>query len=292
MYDTTGQVDDQGQVNYDDIFKDFFGKGRGGASGFGGNGFPGGGFGGGFPGGGEGFEQQNQRTERKRGVDIHLQDTVTLYEAIYGSKRDVTYRVEKLCDSCQGSGTIKSEEKTCQICNGSGVSTSGFFQTACPNCNGKGKVAPNCLSCHGKGTQMKTTTATVATPKFLKDGQVLKGREKGHAGLNGGKNGDLFLTLKIQNDAMFKRNKNFIESTININMFQAILGGEIKVRGLNRKEEKIIKIPPKTQNGDYQVEFFEGVEHHFFFNVTMPSHWSKEHLDLIRQIGYQSGEKF
>eukprot|EP01080_Neovahlkampfia_damariscottae_P000849 gene849-9098_t len=297
MYDTTGQVDDQGgqYANYEDIFEQFFGgkRGQAGGGGFGGNGFPGGGFqGGGFPGGGFDQESGNQRTERKRGVDVHLQDFVTLKEAIYGSKKDVSYRVEKKCDSCSGSGKIKSQESKCHVCNGTGASSAGFFNMACQNCGGKGKVSPNCQSCDGKGTQMKTSELSVTTPKFLKDGQVLKGKGKGHAGLNGGPNGDLFLTLKIHNDALFQRNGNVIESKVNINLFQAILGSEVKVRGLNRAEEKTIKIPPKSQNGDYQKEFFEGVEHHFFFNITMPTYWSEEHLNLIRQIGYQSGEKF
>jgi molecular chaperone DnaJ len=304
MYDTTGQVDDQGpNVNYEDIFDQFFGKNRQGGGfpggGFGqGGGFPGGGFpGGGFPGGGSEFQGDfegfgGHKTERKRGVDVHINDEISLKDAIYGTTKDVHYLVQKRCGTCTGTGKNKSIESKCPVCQGSGVSQNGFFKTKCQSCSGSGKISPSCSSCSGKGTISSKTDLTVTTPRFMQNEHKLKGRGRGHAGVNGGEDGDLVLTLNILPDAMFRRNNNIIESTININMFQAILGSTTKVTGLDRKEQKTITIPPYSQNGHFQKEFFGGVEHHFFFNIIMPHNLSKDHIRLIQQIGYQIGEKF
>jgi molecular chaperone DnaJ len=301
MYDTTGKVDDQGpNVNYEDIFEQFFGKNRQGGGfpggGFPGGGFPGGGFqGGGFPGGGDfqgDFEGFGHRTERKRGVDVHLTDDITLKDAIYGTTKDFNYLVQKKCVTCTGSGKNKSMESRCPVCQGSGVAQNGFFKTNCQSCSGSGKIAPNCSSCSGKGTTSSKTELSVTTPKFLNTGHKLKGKGRGHAGVNGGEDGDLVLTLNVLPDPMFRRNNNIIESTININMFQAILGSTTKVSGLDRKDQKVITIPPGTQNGHFQKEFFSGVEHHFYFNILMPQNLNKDHISMIQQIGYQIGEKF
>ena len=69
----------------------------------------------------------------------------------------------------------------------------------------------------------------------------------GGQGVNGGPDGDLYITFSITNDAHFKRNGNDVYTVVNLDLFTAILGGEVTVDTFGGKIK--LKINPETQNG-------------------------------------------
>jgi curved DNA-binding protein len=81
----------------------------------------------------------------------------------------------------------------------------------------------------------------------VSDGQVLKLAGKGGPGANGGPNGDLFLTVKIIPDPVYKRKGNDLHKDQHIDLFTALLGGEVHVHTLDGDIK--MKIPAETQNG-------------------------------------------
>ncbi|WP_187260693.1 DnaJ C-terminal domain-containing protein [Pontibacter beigongshangensis] len=87
----------------------------------------------------------------------------------------------------------------------------------------------------------------ITTKPGVADGQVLKIKGKGGAAAGGGTPGDLFLTVKIEPHPAFERKGNDLHTTIKLDMFTAILGGDAQVNTLNGQIR--VKIPAGTQNG-------------------------------------------
>jgi curved DNA-binding protein len=70
---------------------------------------------------------------------------------------------------------------------------------------------------------------------------------EGNPGLNGGKPGDLYLIVEVQPDPQYERHGDDLTTEVKVDMFTAILGGEVEVPTLGRPVK--LKIPPETQAG-------------------------------------------
>ena len=87
----------------------------------------------------------------------------------------------------------------------------------------------------------------ITIPAGVYNGQQIKLKGFGAEGYNGGPKGNLYITFSINEDPVFKRFGNDIKINKEIDMYKAILGGEIFVDTLNGKVK--LKIKPGTQNG-------------------------------------------
>lgn len=83
-------------------------------------------------------------------------------------------------------------------------------------------------------------------PAGVENGQVIKISGKGGKGINGGPNGDLYITFVINNHTQFKREGNNLYTNVDLDLYTAILGGEITIDTFNSKVKLTIK--PETQN--------------------------------------------
>lgn len=86
----------------------------------------------------------------------------------------------------------------------------------------------------------------ITIPAGIANGQVIKLGGQGGAGANGGPNGDLFLTITVAEDAIFKRLNDDLYITKEIDLFTAVLGGEVTVDTLDGKVK--LKVPAGTQS--------------------------------------------
>ncbi len=84
-------------------------------------------------------------------------------------------------------------------------------------------------------------------PAGIKNGQVIKIKGHGGKGINGGPNGDLHIKFTIVNNTKFKRDKNNLYTTVDLDLYKTILGGQITVNTFNGKVK--LKVKPETQNG-------------------------------------------
>lgn len=84
-------------------------------------------------------------------------------------------------------------------------------------------------------------------PAGLENGQVIKIKGKGASGANGGPNGDLYITFSIKNNTPFKRDGNNLYATVDLDLYTAVLGGEITADTFNGKVK--LKIAPETPTG-------------------------------------------
>ena len=70
---------------------------------------------------------------------------------------------------------------------------------------------------------------------------------EGEPGLNGGKPGDLYLIIEVLPDEQFTRDGDDLTVDVKVDMFTALLGGEVEVPTLGRPVK--LKIPAGTQAG-------------------------------------------
>ena len=87
----------------------------------------------------------------------------------------------------------------------------------------------------------------ITIPAGIENGQVIKLKGHGSKGINGGPDGDLYITFQIAADPQFKRMGNDIYTTAELDLYTAVLGGEITVDTLSGKVK--LKVKPETQNG-------------------------------------------
>lgn len=83
-------------------------------------------------------------------------------------------------------------------------------------------------------------------PAGVENNQTIKIKNHGGKGVNGGPNGDLYITFQILNNTKFKRGGKNLYTTIDLDLYTAILGGEKTIDTLNGKVK--LKIKPETQN--------------------------------------------
>ncbi|MBS1574820.1 MAG: J domain-containing protein [Bacteroidetes bacterium] len=87
----------------------------------------------------------------------------------------------------------------------------------------------------------------ITVPAGVENGQEIKLAGFGLPGVNGGPNGDLYITFEIINDTSFTRKGNDLYKTLPLNLYKAIMGGEETIDTLNGKVK--LKIAPETQSG-------------------------------------------
>jgi curved DNA-binding protein len=87
----------------------------------------------------------------------------------------------------------------------------------------------------------------ITIPAGIENGQTIKIAGHGGQGINGGPNGDLYLTFSIANHPRFKRLGNNLYTTVDLDLYTAVLGGEITMDTLDGKVK--LQVKPETQNG-------------------------------------------
>ena len=129
-------------------------------------------------------------------------------------------------------------------------------------------------------------------PAGVKNGQVIKIKGQGGEGLNGGPNGDLFIQFSIENHSKFKRDNNNLISTVDIDLYSAMLGGDITVDTFDGKVK--LKVKPETQNGTkvklkgkgFPVYKKEGQfgDLYIIYNVKLPTNLTVKEKELFNQL--------
>lgn len=87
----------------------------------------------------------------------------------------------------------------------------------------------------------------ISIPAGVEDNQKIKLTGHGGQGVNGGPNGDLFITFKVSEHPHLKRMGNDLHLHHSIDIYTAVLGGETLIETLTGKLN--VKVKPETQNG-------------------------------------------
>ena len=94
--------------------------------------------------------------------------------------------------------------------------------------------------------KMKTFTVTV--PQGIRDGEKIRLIGQGKPGINGAKNGDLFIKINIKNDKRFKLQGSDMYTDLLITPWEAALGTRVNIQSID--EETKVYIPQGIQSGE------------------------------------------
>lgn len=129
-------------------------------------------------------------------------------------------------------------------------------------------------------------------PAGVENGQIIKISGHGADGQNGGPKGDLYITFSINNDANFKRDKENLYSTIDLDLYTAVLGGEITIPTFDGKVK--LKVAAGTQNGTqvklkgkgFPVYKKEGQYGDLYvtYNIAIPTHLTEKQTELFTEL--------
>ena len=191
-----------------------------------------------------------------KGEDIYAEVEITIFESIQGVNKIINILQTTICPKCSGRKFI----------NGS----------VCPHCDGKGE-----FSIHRK--------FNVKIPSGIKNGAKIRLSGEGGTGINGGINGDLYITVKIKDNISYKTEGLNIIKNVFVSPHEAILGSYIEVK-LNDAIYSV-KIPPFTQNGQ-KIRLSDcGLMQNdkigdmiLVVEIKIPKTLSKEEIALYKQL--------
>lgn len=86
---------------------------------------------------------------------------------------------------------------------------------------------------------------TFKIPKGVKDGEKIRLQGQGEPGVNGGQNGDLYLSVKFKDGSRFTLEGNDLAMTLDVFPWDAALGGEMPVDTIDGRI--LVKIPAGIQ---------------------------------------------
>ena len=86
----------------------------------------------------------------------------------------------------------------------------------------------------------------ITVPAGIANGQTIKLPGQGGPGANGGPAGDLYITFVVPDDTRFKRVGDDLYTTVPLDLYTAVLGGERVVETMDGKVR--LKVAPGTQN--------------------------------------------
>ena len=132
----------------------------------------------------------------------------------------------------------------------------------------------------------------ITIPAGIENGQVIKLRGHGGEGVNGGPPGDLYITFVIAEDERFKRAGNDLLTTVPIDLYTAVLGGEVTIDTLGGKIK--LKVKPETQNNTkvklkgkgfpvYKKEGHAG-DLIVTYTVVLPTNLTEKQRELFREL--------
>src|SRR5579862_1328054 len=239
-YDQYGSLDDQpqdpffqgqGVGNFTDLFDMFFGN--------------------------VGAGHQRRRGFARDGEDIQATVTLTLMEVLTGLHREISVGRMEECDLCGGTGSEGgAQPETCQTCRGQGVVgqiRNTFIgqvrtSTTCPTCNGAGAVIKHpCPKCKGRGVLPAEAKVMLNVPPGVESGQTMHVPGQGSDGVAGGRPGDLYVSIHVEDDKRFERQGTTLYTTLELTFAQAALGDSVEVSGVD--DMVSLDIPAGIQPG-------------------------------------------
>jgi curved DNA-binding protein len=145
---------------------------------------------------------------------------------------------------------------------------------------------------HKRTLTVNNKNIRITIPAGIENGQIIKIKGHGGKGVNGGPNGDLFIQFSILNRSIFKRDGQDLHLTVDLDLYKALLGGNLTVETFDGKAK--LKIKSGTQNGTivklkgkgfpkYKNEGQYG-DLYITYNLKIPVNLSEKEKELITEL--------
>jgi curved DNA-binding protein len=132
----------------------------------------------------------------------------------------------------------------------------------------------------------------ITIPAGIENGQQIKISGMGGEGSGGGPKGNLYITFTVANHTEFKRDKNNLYATVDLDLYTALLGGEITADTFDGKVKLTVK--PGTQNGTkvklkgkgFPVYKKEGEfgDLYLTYHIQIPTNLSEKEKELFTEL--------
>ena len=130
----------------------------------------------------------------------------------------------------------------------------------------------------------------------IADGQILRMKEKGGPGMNGGPNGDLFITIHIQKHPRFERKGDDLYFDQPLDAYTAILGGKLAVQTIDKTikinipegtdSDKVFRLKemgmPEYSNPKQRGDSYVSV------HIVVPKNLSSEDKEILAKLAKRS----
>jgi molecular chaperone DnaJ len=244
------------------------------------------------------------KRDDRRGETIEAALTIDFRTAVLGGKVPIEVPITDICATCGGNGAAPGATvTTCPECKGRGTVSFGqggfAVNRPCPLCRGRGKMpSAKCETCGGAGQVRSIRKVMLAVPSGSDNGTKIRLKGQGEPGRDGGPPGDLLVTLQVEADRFFTRNGLDLECEVPINLAQALLGTQIRVRTVDGKKI-LLKIASGTQPGRKLRIKAQGVEKGgrrgdqiVTVRVDLPEKLSPEQEELAKKLAESVGLKY
>lgn len=145
---------------------------------------------------------------------------------------------------------------------------------------------------HKRTLTVNNKNIRITIPAGVENGQVIKIKGHGGPGINGGPQGDLYIQFSIVNNTQFKRDGDNLYTTVDLDLYKALLGGEILVNTFDGKVKLTVK--PETQNGTIVKlkgkgfpKYKKGGQHgdlYVTYNLKTPKNLSAKEKELFKEL--------
>jgi molecular chaperone DnaJ len=242
------------------------------------------------------------------GADVAAVVEIGLEDVLEHQQREVSFEAVSVCDRCRGNGAEPGTPiESCPRCEGTGqlreVSRSIFGQVVrampCDHCGGEGRIPQTpCERCDGAGRVAEMRTWEVDIPAGIEDGQRVRIAGAGHAGLAGGRQGDLYVEVRIDPDERFTRQGTELIARAEVPVTTAIVGGEAFVPTV--EGEVAIEVPAGTQHGDIGLLSGRGLpplqggrrgDLHVVFELLVPTDLDPEQREAAERLAEALGQR-
>jgi molecular chaperone DnaJ len=241
------------------------------------------------------------------GADILAAVEIGLEDVLDDQKREVSFEAVSVCDRCRGNGAEPGTPiETCPQCEGTGqireVSRSIFGQVVrampCNRCGGDGRIPETpCERCNGAGRVSETRSWEVDIPAGIEDGQRVRIAGAGHAGAPGGRQGDLYVEIRVAADERFARQGTELITSVKVPVTTAIVGGEVFVPTL--EGDISVQVPAGTQHGEVAKLDGRGLpplrggrrgDQHVVFELVVPTDLDDEQREAAERLAEALGD--
>ena len=254
-----------------------------------------------------GGAQRRNPNAPQRGESIRASVTISFTEAAFGCEKEITVDRSEQCPTCKGNGCAAgTTPEVCPTCRGTGTvqvrrqTPMGVFASSapCTKCGGTGRIIHQpCPDCRGQGAVRKRRSIKVTIPAGIDDGQTISLRGQGHAGKNGGPNGDLLINIMVQPHELFHREGTSVFCEAPITYAQAVLGGTLEIPTIDGKVK--YDIPEGTQTGSVFRLRGKGIpvlngrgrgDQYVTVTIETPKNLNKEQKEALKKFSDLLGE--
>jgi molecular chaperone DnaJ len=246
-------------------------------------------FGGRAPGG-------RRRGGARRGADLETEVHLDFLDALSGVTTTVSFTADAPCETCGGSGAAPGHPpERCPRCGGRGaiaVDQGPFsFTEVCPRCGGRGSIVREpCSRCSGRGVELRRRDVKVRIPPGVADGQRIRVKGKGAAGIGGGPPGDLYVVVRVRPHPVFTRRGRDLHVKVPVTFAEAALGANVRVP--TPDGPVTVRLRPGTQSGSTQRIRGRGVHSAkgepgdllVTFEVAVPDHLDERQRKAVEEL--------